>query len=111
MRPARAWAILLVSVLLVPVALGAQPNAKAPRIGYLGDVPGPFFNAFQKGLRHVGYVDGQTVQIEPRWAEGRPERLPGLAAELVQRRVNLIVAAGTQASLAAKQTTSTVPIV
>jgi len=102
--------LAVVGVLLAPLPLRAQPPAK-PRVGYLGDMPGPFIEAFQRGLREIGYVEGQTISIEPRWAEGRHDRLPGLAQELVQRRVNLIVTSGTQASLAAKGATTTIPIV
>jgi putative ABC transport system substrate-binding protein len=111
MRRIPATVILVVSVLLATFPAAAQQGAKLPRVGYLGDVPGPFVNAFRQGLRELGYVEGQTVVIEPRWAEGKHDRLLGLATELVQRRVNVMVTAGTQASLAAKQATSTIPIV
>jgi len=67
--------------------------------------------AFRLGLRDLGYIEGTTVNVEYRWAEGRYERLPGLAAELVRSKVDLIVAHGTPGSLAAKRATTTIPIV
>jgi putative ABC transport system substrate-binding protein len=67
--------------------------------------------AFRLGLRDFGYIEGTTVNVEYRWAEGRYERLPGLAAELVRSKVDLIVAHGTPGSLAAKRATTTIPIV
>jgi putative ABC transport system substrate-binding protein len=67
--------------------------------------------AFRLGLRDFGYIEGTTVNVEYRWADGRYERLPGLAAELVRSKVDLIVAHGTPGSLAAKRATTTIPIV
>jgi len=67
--------------------------------------------AFRLGLRDFGYIEGTTVNVEYRWAEGRYERLPGLAAELVRSKVDLIVTHGTPGSLAAKRATTTIPIV
>jgi putative ABC transport system substrate-binding protein len=69
------------------------------------------WDGFRQGLRELGYVEGQNLTVESRWADGRTERLPGLAAELVRLKADLIVAAGTPAALAVKQATTTIPIV
>jgi putative ABC transport system substrate-binding protein len=95
--------------------LSAQQKA-TPVIGYLhGGAPGPFADRvanFREGLRETGYVEGQNLAIEYRWAEGDFDRLPALAADLVGRNVNVIVAAGgPPAAHAAKEATSTIPIV
>jgi putative ABC transport system substrate-binding protein len=108
-------ALFAVFLLAVPLAAEAQAPAKVPRIGFLSARPptdNPYFlEAFRQGLRELGYVEGQNIATEYRFAEGRPERLPALAAELVRLKVDVIVTAGTPAPLAAKQATSTIPIV
>ncbi len=95
-------------------ALRAQQKAM-PVIGFLHFAsPGPFapfVAAFQKGLGETGYVEGQNLVIEYRWAEGRYDRLPALAADLVGQKVDVIVAAGPPSARAAKSATSTIPIV
>jgi putative ABC transport system substrate-binding protein len=97
-----------------PSALRAQQKA-LPVIGYLNTASlGPFAQdvaAFRQGLSDAGWIEGQNVTIEYRSAEGRYDRLPSLAAELVDRKVDVIVAAGTPATVAAKSATSTIPIV
>jgi putative ABC transport system substrate-binding protein len=101
-----------------PLAARAQRKAM-PVIGYLNAGPppsgsGPFPNrdAFRQGLGENGYVVEQNVAVEPRWAENHYDRLPALAADLVGRKVDLIVAnSGTPPALAAKSATSTIPIV
>jgi putative ABC transport system substrate-binding protein len=102
---------LILSLLVTSLAAEAQPRLKVPRIGYIGDTPGPYADAFRQGLRERGYREGETIAIEYRWQEGRHERLPALVAELVQLPVDVLVPVGTQPSRAAKQATSTIPIV
>ena len=94
-------------------ALRAQQKTM-PVIGFLGSTSrgAPFVAAFLEGLAETGYVEGQNAAIEYRWAEGRYDRLPALAAELVKRRVDVIVTqGGIPATRAAKSATSTIPIV
>src|SRR4051794_12318817 len=90
-------------------------TAKVPRVGWLSPGSGAsdegFLASFRDGLRELGWVVGQSIAIESRWAEGSFERLPDLAAELVRLNIDVIVASVTQASLAAKQATATIPIV
>src|SRR5712692_11981880 len=102
--------------LCAPLAAEAQQAAKIARIGYLAGnllAAAPHLpEAFRQGLRDLGYVEGRNVVIEYRSAEGKLERLPALAAELVALKVDVIVAAaGTVAALAARQATRTLPIV
>ena len=95
-------------------AAEAQPATKVARIGFLGTnraVALRHVDAFLQGLRDLGYVEGRNLVIEYRDAEGKLERLPALAAELVALKVDVIVAATTPGALAAKQATKTVPIV
>ncbi len=102
-------------LLAAPLAAEAQQPTKIARIGYLSLnlVPNRHLReAFRQGLRDVGYVEGRNVVIEYRDAEGKPERLPALAAELVALKVDVIVTGGgTPPALAAKQATRTIPIV
>jgi putative ABC transport system substrate-binding protein len=108
-------------MVLLGGALTGSPAARAqqkatPVIGFLGvSSPGPNAQsvaAFHQGLSETGYVEGQNIAIEFRWAEGRYDRLPALAADLVGRRVNVIVTqGGTAVAVAAKNATSTIPIV
>ena len=106
---------LALGLLLAPVAADAQQAATTPRIGMLrtGSPSDRVeeIEAFRKGLRDLGYVEGQTIAIEFRFAEGREDRLPELAAELVRLKVDVIVANGAVAIRAAKQATTTIPIV
>jgi putative ABC transport system substrate-binding protein len=101
-------------LLAAPLAAEAQSAAKVPRIGYLAPnlAASPHLReAFRQGLRDLGYVESQNVVIEYRSAEGKPERLPALAAELVALKVDVIVGPGTPTALAARQATRTLPIV
>ena len=102
-----------VVLLAAPLAAEAQQAGKVPRIGYLHIAPrsSPFFQAFERRLRELGYVEGQNVAIEFRTADGRVDRLPGLATELVGLKVDVIVTATEPAARAAKGATSTIPIV
>ena len=106
---------LAVFLLAAPLAAEAQAPAKVPRIGFLSVRSladnTHLLEAFRQGLRELGYVEGQNVAIEYRYAEERPERLPALAAELVRLKVDVIVTGGAPAPEAAKQATSTIPIV
>ncbi len=108
-------ATLALAGLLAPPSVEAQRPAGAARIGWLSTgSPASHSNllaAFREGLQQLGYLEGQNVAIEYRWAEGRLGRLPELAAELVRLKVDVIVAAGTPGVLAAKQATPTIPIV
>jgi putative tryptophan/tyrosine transport system substrate-binding protein len=101
-------------LLAAPLAAEAQQAAKIARIGLLGNesVGGPhLLEAFRQGLRDLGYVEGRNVVIEYRWAEGKFERLPALAAELVALKVDVILATTVVTAVAAKQAIKTIPIV
>ena len=108
-------AVLAVSLLAAPLTAAAQQAAKVARIGYLspGLATSPHLReAFRQGLRDLGYVEGRNLVIEYRDAEGKRERFPPLAAELVALKVDVIfVAGGTQVAVAAMQATKTIPIV
>jgi ABC-type uncharacterized transport system substrate-binding protein len=101
-----------VGFLIAPPAAAAQPAGRSPRIGILrpGSPPDPLLDAFRQGLRELGYDEGRNISIEYRWAEGRDERLSGLAAELVRLKMDVIVA-GVGAVEAVKRVTTTIPIV
>ncbi len=104
------------SAVAVPFGSSAQqPAARMHRIGFLGPTSAAGIasrlKAFRVGLRELGYVEGKNLVIEFRWAEGKYDRLPELAAELVRLNVDLIVTAGTPGVRAAKQATTTIPIV
>src|SRR5437899_9991294 len=105
---------------LIIIALGAgaivdaQQAKKVPRVGFLWDSPAVFpdaIEAFRQGLRDLGYVEGRTIAIEYRWAEGKPERMRELAEELVRLKVDVIMAPSSIYTGAAKQATSTIPII
>jgi putative ABC transport system substrate-binding protein len=95
--------------------LAASAQHPLPVVGFLDttslDGWTPMVNAFRRGLQESGYVEGQNVSIEYRWAEGQYDRLPAMAAELVRRQVSVIVATSTPSVLAARATTTTIPIV
>jgi putative ABC transport system substrate-binding protein len=114
-RPATTVVLLVLSALLGTAA--AQSPKKVPRVGYLnpGSPSDPLsqrrLEAFRQGLRELGYVEGQSIVIESRWAEGKHDRLPALAADLVRSKVDVIVAMTGAATQAAQQATRTIPIV
>ena len=107
--------LALCSLLLAPCStVEAQQPTKVPRIGFLGTSPSAIaarIEAFRQGLREVGYVEGKNIVIEWRYAEGKPERMSELAAELVRLKVDIIITGGAPATRAAKEATSTIPIV
>ena len=105
-----------VSALLFALCIGAEAQqAKVARIGFLGnstsELEANLIGPFREGLRELGYIEGKNIAIEWRWAEGKYERFPGLIAELIGSKAELIVTAGTPASLAVKKATTTIPLV
>ncbi len=110
------FSCMLPTVLLLTVSLiGAQQTDKVYRIGYLStrspSPDSPAQKAFRQGLRDLGYIEGKNLVLEYRFAEGNRDRLPDLAADLVRTHVDVIFATGNRATRAAKQATSTIPIV
>jgi putative ABC transport system substrate-binding protein len=107
--------VIVAGALLSPLAAKAQQAGKVSRIGYLSaptreSVEG-VLQAFLQALRNLGWIEGRNVVIEYRWAEGHLERLPGLAEDLVRRKVDVIVAPAASAALAARRATRAIPIV
>ena len=112
----RRWFVarLSLAVLAAPIVVEAQQPREMARVGFLfygSTGPSPEVDAFRRGLNELGYVEGQNIVIEYRFASGRAERLPALAAELARLRPSAIVAPGTPASMAAKEATDAIPIV
>jgi putative tryptophan/tyrosine transport system substrate-binding protein len=109
--------LILLTFMLASVVLAeAQQPKKVPRLGYVrvvGDpsTPGPNVESFRRGLRDLGYVEGENIGIEFRYAEGNRERIPSLVAELVQLKVDVLVSGDDPTIRVAKQTTKTIPIV
>jgi len=103
------------SLLAAPLAAEAQQATKAPRIGFVEagsrSANQHFLDAFRQGLRDLRYVEGQTIFIEDRWADGQSDRFPELIAELIRLKVDVVVVASTSGVGAAKKITSTVPVV
>ena len=106
---------LATGLVTAPPTLRAQESGKVWRIGFLGGASAssttPRVEALRRGLRELGYVEGRNLTIEFRWAEGNAARLPALAAELAKLKVDVIVSEGTSATIAARRTTTTIPIV
>jgi putative tryptophan/tyrosine transport system substrate-binding protein len=113
----RKITVLTLSAMLYAlcVSASAQQPTKVPRIGFLGATPASSISArieaFRQGLRELGYVEGKNIVIEWRSADGKLDRLPSLAAELVRLKVDVIVTAGPQSTRPAKEATVTIPIV
>jgi len=104
------------AVLASPLAANAQqPAGKLPMLGYLGGggptSQGTWVDAFVQPLRELGWIEGRTIAIEYRWGEGSAERYADIAAEFVRLKVDVILAGGTEAAIAAKQATSVIPII
>ena len=115
MTPSVRLVILTLGLLVVPLMAEAQQAPRLWRVAFLGAespaTSGHFLDAFRQGLCDLGYVEGQTITIEARWAEGRYERFPDLVAELVRLNVHVMLAISTPAALAAKQGARTTPVV
>src|SRR5258707_11186279 len=98
-----------------PLAASAQTSPKIPRVGYLAGAGSTMADhivaAFRQGLTQLGHVEGQTIALEVRWAEGRTEGVPELVAELVGLKMDVLVAGGSVVALAAQKATRTIPIV
>src|SRR3984893_6590033 len=106
-------ALLSGGLLAVPLAAEAQQAGKVPRVGVLapGSPPLEHFDAFRKGLLDLGYIEGQTIILEPRWDKGSTAHHTSLVADLVRLQVNIIVAGTTPTAIAAQKATRTIPIV
>jgi putative ABC transport system substrate-binding protein len=111
----RRVVIVLGSVLAAPLSVLAQSSGKIPRIGYLSsgnrEAYAEALAGLRAGVRNLRYVEGKTIAFDYRFAQEKPERLPGLAAELVKSKVDVILTHGTPETRAAKQATSSIPIV
>jgi putative tryptophan/tyrosine transport system substrate-binding protein len=103
------------SAVIWPLAAWAQQSGKLPTIGFLGALTAafqkPWIDAFVQRLHELGWIEGRSIAINYRWAEGRPERFAEIAAEFVRLKVDIIVTSGTPPVLAAKQATAVIPIV
>jgi putative tryptophan/tyrosine transport system substrate-binding protein len=105
--------VLACGLACIPLATNAQQAEKLPRLGWLGNFAAtlPIYEGLRQGLRELGYVEGKNIIIEARWAEGNLDRLPELARELARLNVNLLYVGGDQGLRAAKEATTTIPIV
>jgi ABC-type uncharacterized transport system substrate-binding protein len=107
--------LFAIALTFVGAVAEAQQSTKIPRIGFLGAPPlssmAARIEAFRQGLRELGYIEGKNILIEWRSAEGKSERVPALAAELVRLKVDVIVSAGPAATRPAKEATVAIPIV
>src|SRR5437899_4762528 len=107
--------VLALGLVIAPLAARAQQLGKVPRVGYVftrvSSADQRLWDEARQGLRGLGYVEGQNITLEIRWAEGRSERLPALVAELVRLKVDVLVVASMPGALAAKNATRMIPIV
>ena len=110
----RTFLAATIAALITPPAAGAQPAGRAYRVGLLGLASGsdaPILASLPQGLRDLGYEEGKNLVIEYRTAEGKYDRLPALAVQLVGLKIDVLVTYGTPGALAAKQATTTIPVV
>ena len=111
----RPLMILILGFLVVTLAAHAQPVGNVARLGYISgadpQLAASSLEAFRQGLRALGWIEGQNLRIEYRWAEGKADRYPGFAAELVRLQMDVIIAGGAAALQAVQQATSSIPIV
>ena len=114
----RDTVLALAALGAAPLAAHAQQGRKVPVIGFLNPgsagsiaVASSAYGALRAGLRANGYIEGETIRIEARWAQGKPEALPGLAQDLIQQKVDIIVAVSLPSIMAAKAATADLPIV
>jgi putative ABC transport system substrate-binding protein len=105
--------LVLLALLAAPLGAEAQLAGKVARIGILrpGSPPDRFVDAFKQGLQELGYAEGRSITIEYRWAEGKPERLPALAADLVRLKVDVIIVAGNEVIRTVTAATTAIPVV
>src|SRR5215470_2472337 len=111
----RTITVLVIGAMFLALSISgwAQQPARVPRIGYVATTAPNTPNnlAFRRGLRDLGYIEGKNILVEDRYAEGKADRIPGLVAELVQLKVDILVSPVTAAIRAAKESTKTIPIV
>jgi putative ABC transport system substrate-binding protein len=113
MKISQLWLVAVLLVASAHIAEAQQPK-QIPRIGFLTTSPSTFpdrIEAFRQGLRELGYIEGKSIVIEWRYSEGKPDRFPALAAELVRLKVAVIVTGGPAITVFLKEATSTIPIV
>ena len=108
---ARWLMTLALGILVTPLAANAQLMGKVPRIGIVGNRNGPVYGVFRQVLHDLGYVEGQNILLESRFTMGQYNQLPHFVAELIGLKVDILVTGFSAATLAARETTSTIPIV
>jgi putative ABC transport system substrate-binding protein len=115
MKQSLRFLLIMQAMLATAATADAQQVAKRPKVGFLlagsAQPPSPFVQAFESGLRDLGWLKDQNVIVEYRYAEGKPERFPDLVDELIRLPVDVIVAGPAPAAMVAKKATATIPIV